>query len=116
MNTTSVTFNLPNNLYDELNQISEASGWSLEKVIVQTIRTGMPPSLNKVPVAFHEPLLALNKMDDRKLLQVVEGELADDFPQDEQHRKADYGTLRRMYALSLLKWRGHPIPTPYESL
>ncbi len=116
MNTRSISIELPENLYADLEDVARAAGLPLEKVVLQSIRTGMPPSLSKVPPAFHAELLALNKLSDRDLIRVVEGELAPRATDDEQHRKADFNSLRRIYALSLLKWRGHPIPMPYESL
>ncbi len=116
MSTKKVTIELPDNLYAELKEVAKAADMPLQKVILQSIRTGMPPSLSKVPAAFHLELLALNKMSDRDLIRVMEGELAPEAADDEQHRKADFQSLRRIYAMSLLKWRGHPIPMPYESL
>lgn len=116
MSTKRITLNLPADLYRDLEEIAEASSTSVEEVVIQTVRAGMPPTLNKVPPAFHEELLVLNKLGDRELLQVVEGKLPGKRSDDEQRRKADFEALRRTYALSLLKWRGHPIPTPYESM
>ncbi len=116
MTTKKITIELPENLLAELQEVARAAGMPLQKVILQSIRTGMPPSLSKVPAAFHPELLSLNKMSDRDLIRVMEGELMPAAADDEQHRKADFLSLRRIYAMSLLKWRGHPIPLPYESL
>ncbi|MBE2198720.1 MAG: hypothetical protein IAE79_08930 [Anaerolinea sp.] len=115
MKTKIISVDLPDNLYNLLQEIADASPLSFEEVVLQTIRNGMPPSLSKVPAAFHGELLTLNKLDDKALFKVIEAEeeLAD---QDEDRRRANFDALRRMYALSLLKWRGHPIPSPYESL
>lgn len=116
MKTKKISVELPENLYNDLQEIAGASSWKFEDVILQTIRIGMPPSLNKVPPAFHDELLALNKLNDRGLFQVIENDSTAQDDQDEDHRRANFDALRRMYALSLLKWRGHPIPSPYESL
>ncbi|GAB4275757.1 MAG: hypothetical protein Kow0080_25490 [Candidatus Promineifilaceae bacterium] len=113
--TVKVEINIPLYDYDCLAQISEASGWPLEEVIVRTIRHGLPPSLAKVPAEFHDALLALNKMDDKQLLQVVEGQIR--APEmNLAQKKADFTTLWRTYALSLLRWRGHPVPKAYEAI
>lgn len=114
MSTRTVQIELPPNIYDELADISGASTMSLEEVVLQTIKSGMPPSLGKVPAAFHDELISLNGFPDKDLLRVVEGDWPAPETNDELHRKADFTTLRRMYALSLLRWRGHPIPNPYE--
>jgi len=116
MSTNKITIEVPDNLYTELSGVAKAASLPVEEVILQSIRSGMPPQLNKVPAAFHKELLALNKLSDRDLIRVAEGELSPKSADDEQHRKADFISLRRIYALSLLKWRGHPVPMPYESL
>lgn len=111
-----ITIELTETEYADLLEIAQASSWSIEKVIHQCIRCGMPPSLNLVPAEFHTDLLALNRMDDMILLQIIEGNLPIKGKLDEFHKKADYPALRRTYALSLLRWRGHPVPAPYESM
>lgn len=115
MRSVKVEVNVPLHEYDCLAQIAEAGGWPLEMVILQTIRNGLPPSLSKVPEAFHADLLALNKLDDRSLLRVIEGETPPP-KMDSTQKRADFETLWRTYALSLLRWRGHPVPTAYEAM
>ncbi|MCB9422187.1 MAG: hypothetical protein H6667_20460 [Ardenticatenaceae bacterium] len=114
MKKKSVQIEIPLSIYELLQDIAQSSGWSFEDVILQTIKSGLPPSLGKVPVDFHEGLLALNSLGDRDLLRVVEGELPKNLPQGPD--SADFKLLRQTYALRLLKWRGHPIPSPYETL
>lgn len=104
-----VTLELSMTDYNLLKDIADACKWPLEEVIVQCIRGGMPPSLSKVPAAFHEELLALNALSDRDLMTVVDGKAAAPKGKDALYKKADFVALRRTYALSLLRWRGHPI-------
>lgn len=112
-----IKLELPSNIYNQLKAISDSSSWSFEEVVLQTIRNGLPPLLGKVPHAFHQQLLELNQLTDPDLWRVVEGKLSSTADvQDEEHRQADFDLLRRTYALSVLKWRGHPIPEPYEAL
>ena len=113
MSKKRVTIELSGHQYEELQDFADAAGLSLVEVILQTIQAGMPPSLSKVPESFHAELLSLNKLRDRDLLLIVEGKMPPKGPQDEEHRKADFDALRRTYALKLLRWRGHPIPSPY---
>ena len=115
MNTQKIEVDLPLSIYYQLKEIADASSWTFEEVVLQTIRSGLPPLLSKVPEAFHAELLALNSFNDMDLLKVVEGSLPSETPMDEEKRKADFEILRQTYALSLLKWRGHPIPAPFES-
>jgi len=116
MKIRKVQVELPQSVYEDLKEIAEASSWSLEKVLLQCIKTGMPPTLRKVPEGFHDELIGLNRLNDRDLLRVVEGGRPAAGKENELQRKADFGVLRRTYALSLLRWRGHPIPAPYEAL
>lgn len=116
MTTKKVQVELPLSIYEQLTEIAGAAAKPLADVIVQCIRGGMPPTLHKVPEAFHQELLALNRLDDKQLLQISEGALPTRSKLDDLHKKADFETLRRIYALSLLRWRGHPVPTPYETL
>lgn len=116
MSKIPVQIELPAYIHGQLKKISDVSGASIEEILLQTVKAGLPPILTKVPDAFHDDLLALNKLSDRDLLRVVENELPSTAVQDDEHKKADFDLLRRTYALSLLKWRGHPIPPPYEAL
>jgi len=113
--TKKITIELSIADYERLQEIAQAASWTMEQVVEQCVRCGMPPSLHLVPMEFHEDLLVLNQMDDKTLLQIVEGTLPIRGKLDEFHRKADFPALRRTYALSLLRWRGHPVPIPYES-
>jgi hypothetical protein len=100
--------------YHFLEEIADACSWPIEEVVVQCIRSGMPPSLSKVPEEFHAELLPLNALDDKDLLKIVDGNWPKPKKLDELHKKANFLSLRRTYALSLLKWRGHPTD-PYEA-
>jgi hypothetical protein len=114
MSETAVTIQIPDSVYQRLNEVAEASGWTLEAVILQSVRAGMPPLLKKVPDKFHAELLALNKMDDQALWEIGHGDRS--FDDSGEARQADLGTLRRAYAYALLRWRGHPLPDPHEFL
>ncbi|MBX3058712.1 MAG: hypothetical protein KF770_19775 [Anaerolineae bacterium] len=109
MKTHKVTIELSETDYNLLKEMADASKWPLQEVIMQCIQAGMPPSLSKVPEAFHADLIVLNSMNDKELMQVADGRWPEPANQTELHRKADFASLRRTYALSLLKWRGHPI-------
>ncbi len=118
MSNTTVRLSLPSEIYEELVIIADISPkMSLEDVIIQSIRTGMPPSLGKVPKPFHDELMPMNALGDRDLLRIVEGDwpppkVRDD--DDDMFRKFDFTVLRTTYASKLLRWRGHPVPIPYE--
>lgn len=116
MKMKKVSVQIAESDYQTLQSIAKSSDWTIDKVVAQCVRSGMPPSLNKVPEKFHSELVALNKLDDRQLLDVVEGITPSKTKQSDMHKKANFEALRRTYALRLLRWRGHSIPLPYETM
>ena len=121
MKKQSYTIDIPERLLNQLTEIAEASGQDLNDVIVQTIKGGMPPSLRQVPNKFHGDLLLLNALGDLELWDIIAK------PEKEKVRKTEseekepadfelFGSLKKAYAISLLKWRGHPVPSPSELL
>ena len=114
METKMIELKMPLAVYDDLKLIADSCSWTLEEVVLRTIQSGMPPTLGKIPEVFHKELLALNQLSDKDLMRIVDGEFPAPAKQDEQHRKADFDSLRQTYAQKLLKWRGHPVLSPYE--
>ncbi|MCP4419621.1 MAG: hypothetical protein GY805_23665 [Chloroflexi bacterium] len=104
-----ITLELSMTDYNLLQDIADACKWPLEEVVVQCIQGGMPPSLSKVPAIFHDELLSLNGLSDKALMSVVDGKWPAPAGKGAVYKKADFISLRRTYALSLLRWRGHPI-------
>ncbi len=115
MKTKKVTVEIPENIYEDLQRIAEASTWTIDEVVLQTIKVGLPPSLGKVPEAFHNELLTLNSLSDKDLMRIADGNWPEPEKQDAMHEKADFAMLRRTYALSVLRWRGHPVPGAYDA-
>lgn len=133
MTVQGINLELPPALYQRLVEVAEASHQSLTDVVIQSIQTGLPPSLEHVPDRFREDLRALNQLSDDVLWDVADRDLAEDkaeryeqllvksqqgqLEENEQRtldtlrEEADLLMLRRAYAAALLKWRGHRIPT-----
>lgn len=134
MNTKTVTIELPDKLHNSLRRAAEATQQSLEAVIVQTIAGNVPPFFDDFPADARDELLALQQLSDEELWTVSQntvspdqwrrheqllqknarGMLCEDERQELEHlrEETDRLVLRRSYALALLKWRGHAIPTP----
>lgn len=104
-----ITLELTITDYNLLKDIADACKWPIEEVAMQCIKSGMPPSLSKVPEAFHDELLGLNALSDQDLMKVADGKWPEPKKKSELYKKANFIALRRTYALSLLRWRGHPI-------
>ncbi|NHZ72407.1 MAG: hypothetical protein GWP17_04915 [Aquificales bacterium] len=113
MDKVTVQVEIGEDVYAELQQMAEASTWTLNDVLAQTIKAGLPPSLSKVPAAFQSELLDLNSLGDKDLMRVADGEGLNPNSLNDMQKKADFATLRRTYAMSVLRWRGHPVPNIY---
>jgi hypothetical protein len=136
MTGQAITVHLPDRLYQRLAETADASQQSLDIVVLQSISSGLPPSLDQVPERFRADLRALNRLSDETLWQIARSDLDDDkaalyeaLLEQNQHRElkeadqarlstlreeADLLMLRRSFAYALLKWRGHRIPTLSE--
>lgn len=127
-----INLNLPPALYQRLVEVADASQQSLAEVIIQSLHTGLPPSLDHIPDRFQADLKALNQFDDRLLQVAAKQDLSvdkatlykdlllknqiDNLNTEEQAQldtlrdEADLLMFRRAYATALLKWRGQPAP------
>jgi hypothetical protein len=128
----TITVQLPEQIYRRLMEKAHTSHQGLDEVVMQTIRAGMPPSLELVPARFRADLEALDQMSDEMLWQIGRADLdqtkvvlyqtllrknqRDELTNEEQdtltalREEADLLMLRRAYAFALLNWRGHRIP------
>ena len=117
MKKKSFTLEIPERLMNQLEAIAKASESKIDEVILQTLRQGMPPSLKEIPGKFHNDLLSLNALGDLELWDVIAEPQKKGISRqekDEASEREHFGSMRRAYAFSLLKWRGHPIPSPAE--
>lgn len=124
---------LPEAIYQRLQRVAEVTNQPLQTILMQTIRGNLPPSLDDLgsewrdavadlPALSDEALWAiareplpsrqwrrhqrlLRKMQESVLTAVEEAELTT------LRTDADRFVTRRSYALALLKWRGHSLPS-----
>src|SRR5262249_23609977 len=128
-----ITVKLPEDIYDRLRQSALITDRPVEELVVQSVKAGMPPSVDQLPAEDRDGCLALERLSDNQLRTVAESKM----PAGRQRRysallrKNQDGTLtgrerqqlsrlgaeaRRMtlhkaYAYALLRWRGRRIPT-----
>jgi hypothetical protein len=129
----TIPIQLPDAIYQRLQQVAHATNHSIEEVVLQTIRGNLPPSLDDLSPELQCVVADLQQMSDEALWAVTKERLPQ--PQWRRHqgllRKGQEGTLspaehqelvelraatdrfvtRRSYALALLRWHGHTIPT-----
>jgi hypothetical protein len=133
MPNQTIPIQLPDAIYQRLQQVAHATNHSIEEVVLQTIRGNLPPSLDDLNPEWHCVVADLQHMSDEVLWAVTKEQLPQ--PQWRRHqcllRKGQEGALstaehqelaelraaadrlvtRRSYALALLKWHGHSVLT-----
>ena len=132
MAVQTISIELPDEIYQRLQQVAAATNQPLEAVAFQSIRGNLPPSLDDLNPDLRDLVADLPPLDDEALWAIVSESLPPQQARRHQHllRKArdrmltvaeqaelaalrdmtDRYVLRRSYALALLKWRGHRLP------
>ena len=132
MPNQTIPIQLPEAIYQRLQQVAHATHHSIEEVVLQTIRSNLPPSLDDLNPELRCVVADLQHMSDEALWSVTKESLPQHQWRRHQRllRKGEEGPLstaeheelvelraaadrfvtRRSYALALLKWHGHTIP------
>lgn len=130
--TSTVTLQVPDLLYQRLVNTANATGRSLEEVMLHALKVGSPPDWDTVPDEFKADLAALDRLEDEALWKIatarktseemVRYEELLDRNQDgtlsqaekleliELRSQSDRFMLRKAQAAALLHWRGHHVP------
>jgi hypothetical protein len=133
MTGQTIHIQLPEPIYQRLQQMAHATHQSLEAVVVQTICGNLPPSLEDLSPEFQPIVDELQSLKDDALWAIAQEPLpshqwrrhqrllrkAHEGPMTEAEQQelaalrtaTDRYVIRRSYALALLKWRGHVLPT-----
>jgi hypothetical protein len=132
MSSTTITLDLPENLYLRLQQTAEATRQSLDAVLMRALQVGSPPTWETAPAEFQADLAALDRLDDAALWRIARARTAQKqmdryqalldenanrtLSVSEQNELAqlcanqDREMLRKAHAASLLQWRGNQVP------
>lgn len=133
MPNQTIPLQLPEAIYQRLQQVAHAMNHSIEEVVLQTIHGNLPPSLDDLSPELHGVVADLQQMGDAALWSVTKESLPPH--QWRRHQRllrkgqesplstaeheelaalraaTDRLVIRRSYALALLKWHGHTIST-----
>lgn len=133
MSTAMLTLALPEVLYQRLEQAARAMKQPLEDVVLHALRLGSPPAWDDAPPELQLELAALEKLDDEALWKIAKGRMSADFERRDEllaanaegrlsaaereelarlRQEEDLFMLRKAHAAALLRWRGHPVPSP----
>ena len=133
MTVQTVHIPLPEAMVQRLQRVADATHRPLEEVVVQTICGNLPPALDALSPAWRDVVADLTALSDDALWAIVQEPLPPQHWRRHHHllRKGQAGILtpaeqqeleawrlatdrfvtRRSYALALLKWHGHTLPT-----
>lgn len=128
----TVTLQIPDLIYQRLVNTANATGRSLEEVMLHALKVGSPPDWDNVPDESKADLAALDRFEDealwklataRKTAEEMEryNELlelkqnsnltqAEKLELMELRSQTDRWMLRKAQAAALLHWRGHHVP------
>jgi len=99
-------------LLDRLRRLAKASDQPVEELVVSALDESVPRPPPNLPQEICEELSLLETLSNRDSVEVAQSTLkADEVPSLYQRGDVtDRLTLRKAYALVLLKWRGRPLP------
>lgn len=128
----TVTLQIPDLIYQRLVNTANATGRSLEEVMLHALKVGSPPDWDTVPDEFKADLAALDRLEDEALWKIASArkspeemarydELlernqnggllqAEQLELMELRSACDRFMLRKAQAAALLHWRGHHVP------
>ncbi|NJM61458.1 MAG: hypothetical protein HC849_16695 [Oscillatoriales cyanobacterium RU_3_3] len=132
MTTQQVTIELPEPVFRQLTRIAEATQQSVEALAAQSIVSNLPPSTENAPIEIQPELLKMQSFTIEELLAIAhalvepvahqrhvelleknqESSIAPEERQELTNLRlaADFLMLRKAYAWSVLRWRGHRLP------
>jgi hypothetical protein len=132
MTTQRITIELPESIFHRFVQIAEATQQPLEDLIAQSVVSNLPPSAENAPLEMRAELMEMQTLSVDELLaiaqtqaepiqhehhvQFLEKNQAGALLPEEQkeltnlRQTADRLMLRKAYAWSVLRWKGHRIP------
>lgn len=137
MTTQRVTIELPEPVFRQLARIAEATQQPVEVLAAQCVVSNLPPSVENAPPEMQLELLKIQTLSIEELKSVAhanvepsqherhvelleknqEGSLTPEERQEltDLRVAADRLMLRKAYAWSVWRWRGHPLP-PLEPI
>lgn len=128
----TVTLQIPDLIYQRLVSTANATGRSLEEILLHALKVGSPPDWESVPDEFKADLAALDRHEDEALWKIATAKKA---PEEltrsdellelnqngrlseaerlelmELRSRSDRFMLRKAQAAALLHWRGYRVP------
>ncbi len=132
----TITISLPDKIYQRLQHAAASAGKAEHELAAQSVRESLPPLMDAIPARYRDALRVMEKLANDELC-VIARSTVDEKSQRKLRRllkknslgtitkgerelmaelssSADQVMLKKAYALLLLKWRGHRIPSLVE--
>jgi hypothetical protein len=108
----TLSINVPDQLLDRLRRLARASDRPVEDLVVSALDESVPRPPPSLPQEIRGELSLLETLPDQELVKAAQSTLkAEEVPfLYEPGDVTDRLTLRKAYALVLLKWRGCSLP------
>ena len=132
MATQPITIELPEPVMRQLMRLAAATHQPIEALVTQSVLSNLPPSTDNVPLELQGELLAMQTLSTEELYGIAQAQVADEvrdrqaellernedgqltFEERQEltqlRQAADHLMLRKAYAWSLIRWRGHKLP------
>jgi hypothetical protein len=132
MATQPITIELPEPVMRQLMRIAAATHQPIEALVAQSVLSNLPPSTDNAPPELQGELLAMQALSTEDLYAIAQSQVEDDVrnrqaellernendqltSEERQEltqlrQAADHLMLRKAYAWSLIRWRGHKLP------
>ncbi len=132
MATQAITIDLPEAIVQQLIRLAEITRQPIESLVAQSVVSNLPPMMETASPEMQRELLNLQTLSIEDLLTIANSQIdptmhqqhvellgknqAGTLTASEQETLMEYQDLcdrlmlRKAYAWSVLRWRGHPIP------
>lgn len=132
MATQPITIELPEPVMRQLMRIAAATHQPIEALVTQSVLSNLPPSTDNAPAELQGELLAMQVLSTEDLYAIAQAQVEDEvrdrqaellernedgqltFEERQEltqlRQSADHLMLRKAYAWSLIRWRGHKLP------
>jgi hypothetical protein len=134
--TKSITIQLPESIFRQFAEIAEQTQQPIETLVAQSAISNLPPPIAHAPPALQSELLQMQTLSKETLLEIAQTQI--NSVQYDRHVKlltknkedqlnpaereeliqmrltADHLVLRKAYALAVLRWQGHRVPSIHE--
>jgi hypothetical protein len=132
MQTQPITIELPEAVMRQLTRLAAATQQPIEALITQSVLSNLPPTVDNAPAELQPDLLAMQRLSIDELYAIAQAqadakecdrqaELLERHEDDQLtaterqeltqlRQAADHLMLRKAYAWSLIRWRGHKLP------